>query len=132
MRRIAMICLSFCCFVCFCACGADMDYLMINYGVTEVYESEELEDAVAVIKEKFEEFEGCKLHSLKYVGDEASQKYCDSLGDDTIDQCVVFESSFQSPEDGGENWEPDTEYNWKWYLGRQADDTEWTLLDFGD
>ena len=45
-------------------------------------------------------------------------------------QCIVFESSFRSPEKGGGAWEAGKEYTWSWYLAR-SEGGKWKLMTWG-
>jgi len=70
-----------------------------------------------------------------HMGDEISKDnigYVNELRKDAAyDECIVFESSFHSPKNGGDAWTPDEEYTgWSWYLARKDNGT-WTLLTWG-
>ena len=58
--------------------------------------------------------------------------YGDSANDNDLafTQCIMFDSSFRSPKEGGGAWEPDTEYTWSWWLAR-SDGGEWKLMTWG-
>lgn len=114
--------------------GPIAEGVAINYGQSGMYSSYEIDDAVNVVLEKFSEFDGCTLYSLTYAGDKVSREnleYSNSLADDAnyVD-CMVLESSFRSPKDGGGSWKPDTLYTWSWYLAREKDG-DWVLLSNG-
>ena len=42
----------------------------IDYGTSELYSQEDLEEAAIQIKCSFASWKGCELHSLRYAGDE--------------------------------------------------------------
>ncbi len=117
-----------------CACGGKTNGVVINYGESEIYSDDEINLAVEVVKAQFEEFEGCELHTLSYAGDSACKAYlaycCDLDENKDFVECIVFNSSFHSPKNGGGAWEADYEYTWSWYLAREKNGS-WTLLTFG-
>ncbi len=110
------------------------DGVTIDYGTSDLYTTEDLDEAIAVIREEFDRMEGCELHSLTYAGDEASLEeldYCNSLADrETYVDSLLFRSSFRSPKEAIGAWEPDTEYTWTWSLAR-TDGGEWVLVTYG-
>ena len=111
--------------------------LTLDYGASELYSPEELEEAVVQIKCKFASFAGCELHALRYAGDtcnsEENLEWLNGLdaGKEYV-QAVEFLSDFHSPvEDGPYAWEQDTEYtDYQWWLARAADGG-WQLLSWG-
>lgn len=112
--------------------------LTIDYGDSQLYTKEELEEAAIQIKCQFAFFDGCELHSLRYAGDafntEENIAWMNSLdeGRDYI-QAAKFLSNFHSPVDPGEAsaWEPNQEYtDYEWWLARTADGG-WQLLTWG-
>ena len=109
----------------------------IDYGSSELYTWEELDEAVTAIMERFAEFEGCELHAVRYAGDEANNEanlaWLNSLsGDGKYVQVMEFLSDFHSPvEDGPYAWEIDTEYtNYQWWLARTAGGG-WEVVSWG-
>ena len=101
-----------------------------------VYSYEEIDDAARCIKDKVAEWKGCKLYSIWYAGDETSFKeldYCNTLNntEEAFTQCMVFQTDLRSPIFGGGAWNPNTHYDWSWYLAK-TDEGEWELLTWGD
>ena len=45
-------------------------------------------------------------------------------------QCIAFDSSFRSPENGGGAWEANEEYTWSWWLAR-SEGGKWKLMTRG-
>jgi len=135
MRRVIAVVILLCS-VMISSCGkAKMNNVSVDYGKSEIYSQEEMDSAVELIKKEFSAWDGCKLHSISYRGDEYSKNnvdYCNELEKDAgYDECIVFESSFHSPKDGGDAWNPDEEYaGWDWYLARKSNGS-WTLLMWG-
>ena len=84
--------------------------------------------------------EGCVLHSLSYSSDST----CNTVDNvawmidlaeaydehEVFTQCIMFESSFRSPEQGGGAWAADEEYTWSWWLAR-SEGGEWKLMTWG-
>ena len=107
---------------------------------TEVTEQEtdsedDMNKAIEVILREFNSWEGCVMKELSYTDDQKCEdnlSYINSLAVDTkYDECIVFTSTFHSPVEGGDAWEPDYDYgNWEWYLGR-TDGGDWDLLTWG-
>ena len=107
----------------------------INYGTSDIYSKEDMEAAIALIKEEFYSWEGCKLYSIYYTDDSFCQKeldYVNTLADDGViyTECIVFRTHFRSPilDDG--TWNANSDYNWSWYLAR-TDGGDWELLTWG-
>ncbi len=110
--------------------------LTIDYGKSEIYTNEELNEAMVQIKCKFASFEGCELHGLRYAGDESCSeeniKWLNSLdeGKNYI-QVVEFLSDFHTSADVKGAWEFDKEYkDYQWWLARTKDGG-WQLLSWG-
>lgn len=123
-------------------CGkGDISNVKIDYGTSSVYSKEEMDSAIEVIKNEFVSFDGCELHSLSYISDEECidtdniEWMNDLRADDdkeVFTQCIAFDSSFHSPENGGGAWEADQEYTqWSWWLAR-SENGEWKLMTWGD
>ena len=108
----------------------------IEYGESALFSEEDMDEAIALIREEFDDWEGCELHSIRYAGDdccsEENLEWLNCLRDgDELTECIEFLSNFRSPVEGGGAWEPDTEYTgWQWWLGRE-DGGDWELLSWG-
>ena len=108
----------------------------IDYGKSEIYTQEDLEEAAIQIKCQFASWEGCEMHSLRYAGDECNTeeniKWLNSMDEDAgyIEVCE-FLCSFHSPEEGSGAWEPDHEYeNYQFWLAR-TEDGGWQVVTSG-
>lgn len=119
--------------------AAEKPDVTIDYGESELYTKEELDDAIAVIEAEFSTWEGCELHSLTYGGDDAcSNENIEWLNGlemkeqtEPFTQCILFSSSFHSPVEQRDAWDADTEYEgWQWWLGR-SDGGAWELVTCG-
>ncbi|MBR6165734.1 MAG: M15 family metallopeptidase [Clostridia bacterium] len=110
----------------------------VDYGTSELYTRDELEEAAVQVKCRFASFAGCELHTLRYAGDECNTEeniaWMNQLDEGKgYVQAAEFISDFHSPVQPGEEtaWEPDTEYtDWQWWLARTADGG-WQLLTWG-
>ena len=109
--------------------------VVIEYGVSEMYVQPEMDAAIAVIRDQFDTFEGCRLFSIRYTDDDFCQRelpYCNTLAPDgiTYDACIVFRTEFRSPIFGGGAWDANQIYDWSWYLARSGNGS-WELLTWG-
>ena len=107
----------------------------IDYGSSEIYSREDMDEAITLIKDQFYSWEGCKLYSIYYTDDSFCQRevdYVNTLADDGVvyTECIVFRTRFRSPIFGGGAWNANSEYDWSWYLAR-TDGGEWDLLTWG-
>lgn len=112
----------------------------IDLGTSTIYTNEDMEKAILKIKEEFNSWEGCKLHSISYAGDESSNaenlKWMNDLREskgieEKFTQCIMFKSNFHSPVNGGGAWNPNEEYvDWQWWLAR-VKDGDWELITWG-
>lgn len=114
-----------------CSCGKTVG-TKINLGSSEIYSDAEIKAAAAAVKAKFATFDGCTLHSLTYAGDEESAGCLDYVRDsnENYSKCIVFESSFRSPKNGGGTWEKNSEYTWNWYVAKSPVGI-WEVVDYG-
>ena len=108
----------------------------IDYGRSKLFTVRELDRAIEAIREEFDSWEGCELHSISYAGDSSSTRknlrWLNDLdeGNDYV-QCAEFLSNFHSPVEQYGSWNPDTEYiDWQWWLGQTADG-DWELVSWG-
>lgn len=114
-----------------CSCGKT-GAAYVDCGNSEIYSKIDIETAASVVKTRFLTLKGCTLHYLKYAGDEISEgslDYCKDFDKD-FEKCIVFESSFQSPKNGGEVWNPDDEYTWRWYVAKRPLGG-WKVVSYG-
>ena len=112
----------------------------IDYGSSELYTTEEMDEAIALILEEFNTWEGCEMHSIRYFSDECNSgefvAWMNELAEarepgTTFTQCIAFRSDFHSPAEAYGSWEADQEYtNWEWWLARE-DGGSWQLMTWG-
>ena len=116
--------------------GEEATEVMLDYGTSKLFSDEEMDDAIALILEEFNSWEGCEMQAICYAGDECNSAenvaWMNSLGDgQEFTQCIEFVSEFHSPGEGGGAWEPDTEYTgWQWWLAR-PEGGSWALMTWG-
>lgn len=107
----------------------------VRYGEmsSEKYSSEEIADAITVTLVYFKKnFVGCSLKELAYIGDEENSDYLDFATRNGADEVLVFTSTFDVDERGGDgSLNPNSTYkNWKWILVR-TNGGEWEHVDHG-
>ena len=108
----------------------------LDYGKSEIYSREQIDEIFSQIKCSFAAWEGCELHSIHYAGDECCSeenlKWMNSLNEGQ-DYKAVLEclTDFHSPKEGGGAWEPDEEYkDWQWWYA-QNKDGDWEFVTGG-
>ena len=110
--------------------------LDIDYGDSQLYTQEELEEAMIQVKCQFAFFDGCELHSIRYAGDagntEENLAWLKELGEEEdFVQVAEFLTNFHTPAEAAGAWEPDEEYtDYQWWLARTAVGG-WQLLSWG-
>ena len=107
----------------------------VDYKTSEMYSREDMDKAISEILKEFDTWDGCVMKKISYSSDEKCRdnlEYINTLAVDTeYDECIFFISTFHSPVEGGDAWEPDYDYDrWEWYLGR-TDGGDWDLLTWG-
>ena len=120
----------------------DTSQAIIDYGESEHFTHEQMDAAIAVIKDRFLTWYGCEMHSIAYVSDERSANeyryYAGSesrkTGKNFVDG-IVFTSSFHTPPEGqGDPYsglQTDHEYaGWEWVL-LLSESGEWELVTWG-
>ncbi len=107
-----------------------------DYGQSNLYTTEELEQAAIQVKCEFATFAGCELHNLRYAGDEYNTKenldWLKGLDNNAnYVQVAKILTDFHSPVEGGGAWEADKEMkDYEWWLARE-EGKGWQLVSFG-
>ena len=116
--------------------------IRISYGVSKIYSNDDMDAAVKIILKQFEQWQGCELHSVVYMGDECNNeenlRWMNELAkaqkiQEKMVQCAGFLSDFYVSREAEKHttFNPETEYkNWQWWLAR-GENGEWKLLTFG-
>lgn len=115
------------------ACGGDVGEVGIKEVSSERYTPAEIADGINVTLDYFKEnFDGCKLRELEYIGDEENDDYLDFATRNGADEVLVFTSTFDVDGSGGDgSLNPNSTYrNWKWILARQSGGG-WEHVDHG-
>lgn len=112
----------------------------IDYGTSECYTKEDMDEAIRLIEAEFATWEGCQLHRITYGSDEecgeenvAWMNALEAANDakEHFTECIMFKSDFRSPKAGGGAWIANYEYtDWQWWLAR-AKGGEWKLMTWG-
>ena len=130
-----------------CACGAKEEAApagseaeeaaqIVDYGTSELFTTEDMDGAIALITDQIGKWEGVELTGLRYAGDECNTKknldWLNSLDENAkYTQVAELLSDFHSPVEGGGAWEPDTEMkDYQWWLARE-EGKGWQLVTFG-
>ena len=116
--------------------GNTQTAVTIDYGTSAIYTKEDMDEAIALIRDKFSGWEGCELHSIQYASDQcynlSNIVWMNELKEGaSFTQVIKFVSDFHSPKEGGGAWVPDKEYTgWQWWLARE-DGGAWELMTWG-
>ena len=121
------------------SCGDYGDEFGIDYGHSNIYTDEEIQNAVDTLLQIFSGFNGCEMHNLRYLGDNYSMdEYFDMMDkmypDNDYEQIIVFTSDFHTPpgEDDNNWWIPDHEYrDFRWVLARSGNE-RWEIINYGE
>lgn len=99
--------------------GADMSAFgapveaTVEYGSSSIYFKSDMDSAIALIQDTFASRKGCELHTIRCFSDDACNDeniawmndLADGQGlDVNFTQCIMFESDFHSPKNGGGAW----------------------------
>lgn len=109
-------------------------------GESEIFTEKEIERAVAAVKTKFRDFEGCTLLKLEY--DEEYRNLCAerymSNGPGSVngvkeENVIIFKSSFYAVDPKGDSGlTDDLEYSgWNWIVIRSSENSSWKVSDWG-
>ena len=120
--------------------GSRIYNAIIIHGKSDRHSSEELSSALACIREKFKDFEGCELIKLWYdeeKSDEFIKGYMSNgngavNGVDKENVIVLLSDFYVNPIGSDGSFNPDSIYsNWNWILIRDSANDEWIVDDWG-
>ena len=100
---------------------------------SQIYSKDDIDSAIAVTQKYFKEnFEGCSLLEIGYIGDQKNNTYLDKASDYNKEQVIVLTSNFYvSPSGGDGSLNQDFQYkNWIWILVRNKNEN-WEHVDHG-
>lgn len=96
---------------------------------SKLYSQNDIDAAIETIKTEFaENWNGCRLRTIRYAGDEVSKEETEERGVDTIVLLSVFDT-LRLPDTSALN-ENSTYNDWNWILIRSGDG-QWTHIDHG-
>ena len=135
-----------------CACGAKEEApagseaeeaaQTVDYGASELYTTEDMDSAIALIRDQIGQWEGVELQNVRYAGDEAVTEenlaWLNSLegadSENPFTQVIEFVSDFHVGADIDQTvltLEPDTDYtDYQWWLAR-TEGGDWQLMSSG-
>jgi len=111
--------------------------VVIDYGSSELFTPEELDNAAIQIKCAFAGWNGCELHRLSYTGDDENTKenleWLNSLSDNThYTKLAKFSSEFYTSPSENENLMNNLEIkDYPWWLG-MTEDGSWDIVTTGE
>ena len=128
MKKVIAVMISLCFVMLYgCSGSGKISNVSVDYEESEIYSQQDINSAIDVIKKELSSFEGCELYLITYLGDDVCKdniNHCSELQEGAdFNECIVFKSSFHSPQKGWGGWEPDSEYGWNWYLARKDSDS---------
>lgn len=100
---------------------------------SEIYSNNDIDSAINVIQKYFKEnFDGCSLLKIAYIGDAKNNSYLDWASRYNKEQVIVLISDFYvSPSGGDGSLNQNFQYkNWVWILVRNKNEN-WEHVDHG-
>lgn len=135
MKKTRIFALLFIIMILLSGCTKNTENVKIDLGESEIYSQKDLNSTAEMILSEIGSWNSVKrVYTISYCGDDYSVNqldYCNSLSDKNFTHCVVFESSFRtSSSSGSGGFNPNSCYEWEWWLAK-TDDGEWELLTWG-
>ena len=133
MKRVVSIAIILCIVFGLCGCSGNVRDVKIAEYTSEKYTDQEIEAAIEATKKYFEdEFDGCKLLELEYVGDDKLYEYVDFAERVGSEDVIAFVSSFYVGFCGGDgSLETNETYeSWVWILAKD-ENGNWVHIDHG-
>ena len=115
------------------ACGGNVKNVNIVDVDSDIYSETEINDAIDMVLKFFKDnFGGCSLKEIQYVGDDYHEEFEEWADQYKAEQAIVLVSLFDVDSSGGDgSLNPNSTYdNWKWILTRD-DNKEWILQTWG-
>ena len=115
--------------------------LSIELGSSEIYDEIARQEAVEAIVDEVAHWDGCELHRVAYVGDEAvtadNLAWLNEIGQANgrpeYAEMIEFVADYHTPKDAeaAGAWEPDTEMtDWQFWLAR-PEGGDWEVVTNG-
>ena len=114
------------------ACGNSTDAVTPAYS-SDIHSKEDIETAIKVAKSYFaKEFDGCKLLTITYGGDEMSESHTDFTETGDKKDVIVLVSDFYVSLNGGDGSlkQNDIYRGWKWIIIKDSGGN-WVHKDHG-
>ena len=104
-------------------------------AVTEIYNPEDINAAIALIHAEFDGWGGWEIKSIRYAGDAANNaeniEWLNGLKEKEYAQCMELLMDLHTPADVKGALEPDTDYtDYQWWLAR-TEGGDWELITWG-
>ncbi len=100
----------------------DTEEVLEEYGNSKVFAQEEIKNAMAVVKEDFKSFTGCKMMRIYYT---------DTNEDEEKKDTILIHVDFIVDSKGGDgSFEPNEQCRgWTWQLKRENEKAGWTVAE---
>ena len=116
--------------------GAVKTYdVAVDYGDSDIYDEDEIEEAMVVVKCAFQQYEGCTLNSISYGGDDADSDenlaWLESIGGQHYINAMKIVTDFHTSDESSDVLEANTDYNdYEWWLAHTENDG-WEIVTRG-
>lgn len=122
MKKIVSVFIIIALLFTFTACGNSIGAVTPAYS-SDIHTKDDIETAIKVAKHYFiKEFEGCKLLTITYGGDDMLEKHKDLTESSDVKDVIVLVSSFYVSPDGGDGSlnQNDIYTGWEWIIVRDS------------
>ena len=99
------------------ACGGNINDVNFIDVDSEIYSETEINGAIDIVLRYFKDnFKGCTLTEIHYIGDNSYEEFVEWAEQYKADQAIVLVSSFDVGSSGGDgSLNPNSRYDsWKW------------------
>ena len=120
----------------FAACGKGIDSAKIDYGHSEIFSKDDMDEAIDLIKERAAQMTGLKkLINIRYSSDDCNSEENVSWMNECVDdakftQCIMFTTDFTTGSNTSSLNPNDRYTDWQWWLAR-TDGGEWHVVTSG-
>ena len=99
---------------------------------SEIYSKDDIDNAIDVTLKYFKEnFKGCSLLEIEYIGDEKNNAYFDWATRNNKEEVIVLISNFETNSYCSDTLNSNSEYKgWNWILVRNKNEN-WKHVDHG-